>query len=90
MVGALLVVLIPQLVDRYADAIPLVEAGAPTSGLGFSVAEFTLLAYGALLVIFVIVEPRGLAALGRRTRRNLADVGTDKTPITDQPSRGTR
>jgi branched-chain amino acid transport system permease protein len=89
-VGAVVVTLIPQLVDRYADAIPLVDAGAATSGVGFSVAEFTLLTYGALLVIFLIVEPRGLVALARRAHRRVADLGNRKRPIADQPPRGNR
>jgi branched-chain amino acid transport system permease protein len=87
--GALVVGLIPQMVDRYAESIPFVEGGAGSSGVGLTVAEFSHLAYGGLLVIFLMTEPAGLVALGRRAARLVRRTSHRHTTKVHEPSGGT-
>jgi branched-chain amino acid transport system permease protein len=87
-VGALAVTLIPQMVDRYAASIPFVESGAGSSGVGLTVAEFSHVAYGGLLVLFLMTEPAGLVALGRRAARAGRRTSRHSTTTVHEPLGG--
>lgn len=61
--GAVFVVALPQLLAVYSSALPFLAA--PGSG-GVDAPSFARYAYGAAIVAFVLFEPGGLAAIGRR------------------------
>ncbi|WP_221890865.1 branched-chain amino acid ABC transporter permease [Microbispora sp. KK1-11] len=65
-VGAAFVSLLPQLLTRYSDALPLVAE--PGSG-GVSPAEAARILYGAAVVAVVLFLPGGLAGLATRLGR---------------------
>ncbi|XVQ10599.1 branched-chain amino acid ABC transporter permease [Spirillospora sp. CA-255316] len=68
--GAVFVALLPSLLTRYGDAIPLVaEPGAPS---GVSPAEAARLVYGAAFVAVLLFLPGGLLGLAARFRRGRA------------------
>jgi branched-chain amino acid transport system permease protein len=67
LVGALLISALPQLIQQYGGSLPFIKSAAETGGFGLTTAQFTVVCYGALLVIFLVLEPRGLAALVRRS-----------------------
>ena len=66
--GAVLITALPQILNRYADSLPLV---ADPGSSGLQSAEAARLLYGAAVVGVLIFAPRGLAGLtrGRRARR---------------------
>lgn len=64
--GALFIVLLPRLVQEIPDLVGFVEA-QPTGGL-LTTFQLEAILYGALLVAFIILEPRGLYGLWVRVR----------------------
>jgi branched-chain amino acid transport system permease protein len=74
--GALFVSSLPVVLERYSDSLPFVSetptGGAVTAGIA---ARFC---YGAAIVVLLLVEPGGLAALGRRARRRLARAANER------------
>ncbi|MFG2003502.1 branched-chain amino acid ABC transporter permease [Spirillospora sp. NPDC048911] len=75
-IGAVFVSLLPQLLTRYSDGLPLVAA--PGSG-GVSPAEASRILYGAAVVAVVLFLPGGLLGLGTRLRLVLAARRTPRT-----------
>ncbi|SHN74206.1 branched-chain amino acid ABC transporter permease [Cryptosporangium aurantiacum] len=70
--GAVFVAALPLVLQRYADALPLVtDAG----GGGLAAGEAARYLYGLAIVLVVLFHPTGLAGLARRFRR--------RTPSTD-------
>ncbi|MFB9524028.1 branched-chain amino acid ABC transporter permease [Streptomyces cremeus] len=66
--GAVFVSLLPQLLTRYSEALPLVAA--PGTGGGIAPGEASRYLYGAAVVVVVLFLPGGLSRLRlRRTRR---------------------
>lgn len=66
-IGALIVGGLPELLDRFSGSIPLVKSNTSFGGgWGLSSAQFTIFSYGILLVLFLLIEPRGLAYLFER------------------------
>ncbi|MFG1667786.1 branched-chain amino acid ABC transporter permease [Streptomyces sp. Y7] len=70
-VGALVVGALPQLVTEYGEHFFFVKSTALEAGFGITVAQFSVLSYGGLLVLFLIFEPDGFAGLAQRLRRRL-------------------
>ncbi len=66
--GAFAVALIPQLIDRWSHDIPFVANTATTHGFQITVFEFNQLVFGLLIVSFLVLEPRGLAAVWLRIK----------------------
>ncbi|MBB2912975.1 branched-chain amino acid transport system permease protein [Streptosporangium becharense] len=64
--GAVFISMLPQLLSRYSDALPLVAE--PGSG-GVTPAEAARLLYGAAVVVTVLFLPGGLAGLAARLRQ---------------------
>jgi branched-chain amino acid transport system permease protein len=64
--GALFVGAVPQLVDRFSDSIPFVVQSASDEGL--TVPELNGIIFGLLIVLFLVLEPRGLAAVWLRLK----------------------
>jgi branched-chain amino acid transport system permease protein len=67
-VGAFVIVLVPQVIDTYSRSIPFVVKGSAAHGFHLTVAQANELLYGLLIVVFLILEPRGLAALWLRLK----------------------
>jgi branched-chain amino acid transport system permease protein len=68
-IGAFFVSLLPQLLTRYSDSLPLV---AQPGESGFSPAEAARVLYGAAVVAVVLFLPGGLLGLASRIRASLA------------------
>ena len=64
--GAVFLGAIPQLVDRASGDLPFVAQSVSDDGI--SVDQLNLVIYGLLIVVFLMFEPRGLAALWRRVK----------------------
>ena len=68
--GALFVSALPVILQRYSDALPFLSESPAGGGITPGIAA--RYCYGAAIVVLLLVEPGGLAALGRRIRRRLA------------------
>jgi branched-chain amino acid transport system permease protein len=62
-VGAFFVSALPLLLNQYSGAIPFLAA--PGSG-GVDAGSFARYIYGGLVILVILFEPEGMAALGRR------------------------
>jgi branched-chain amino acid transport system permease protein len=70
--GALFVGAVPQLVDRYSKSIPFVaKTAVGSSGFHLSVFQLNQIIFGALIVLFLVLEPLGLAAVWQRLKAYL-------------------
>ena len=67
LVGAAFVVLLPRFVQGLTDVIPWISRNASDGAL-FSVDQLQGLLFGALIVAFLVLEPRGLYGLWLRIR----------------------
>jgi branched-chain amino acid transport system permease protein len=67
-IGAFVIVLIPQVIDTYSSSVPFVVKGSTAHGFHFTVPQANEFIYGLLIVVFLILEPRGLAALWLRLK----------------------
>jgi branched-chain amino acid transport system permease protein len=65
-IGAAFVVMLPRIVESFAGVVPLVS-GVGQDGL-LTVFQLQTMLYGALIVVFLVVEPRGLFGLWLRVR----------------------
>jgi branched-chain amino acid transport system permease protein len=74
--GALFVSSLPVVLERYSDALPFVSE-TPTGG-GVTAGIAARFCYGAAIVVLLLVEPGGLAALGRRARRQLGGAARER------------
>ncbi len=68
--GALLLSLLPEIVKKYSEQLPFLYEVKSDGGI-LSVAAFNEMLFGALLVVFLLFEPRGLAALWLRAKTRL-------------------
>lgn len=65
--GALFLGGLPSIIEEYSESIPGVQSSASDSGF-ISVASFNQAVFGVLIVLFLILEPRGLAAIWLRIK----------------------
>ena len=68
--GALFVSSLPVVLQRYSDSLPFL-ADSPTGG-GITAGVAARFCYGAAIVAVLLVEPGGLAAIGRRIQARLS------------------
>ncbi|MCW3011221.1 MAG: livM [Solirubrobacterales bacterium] len=66
-IGALVLGGLPGLIDKYSDSIPGVSTGSGDSGF-ISVFSLNQAIFGLLIVLFLVFEPRGLAAVWLRVK----------------------
>ncbi len=66
-VGALVLGGLPGLIDKYSASIPGVSTGSGDSGF-ISVFSLNQAIFGLLIVLFLVFEPRGLAAVWLRVK----------------------
>jgi branched-chain amino acid transport system permease protein len=84
--GAAFVTLLPVVLARYSDALPLVAQ--PGSG-GVDAAVLARFCYGAAVILVILVQPDGLAGLGRRLRSRLRPAAARTTPTPPRPESDT-
>lgn len=72
LLGAMFVTLMPRLVQELPSVLPFVTSGSSADGFP-STFQLQTMIYGALIVAFLILEPRGLLGLCRRARGHLPD-----------------
>jgi branched-chain amino acid transport system permease protein len=65
-IGAVLVGSMPALIDRFADSIPFVTTSPSEAGISKGALEAGL--YALLIIVFLVVEPRGIAGIWQRIR----------------------
>ncbi|MDH2390548.1 branched-chain amino acid ABC transporter permease [Streptomyces sp. HNM0663] len=70
--GAVFVALIPQLLTKYADHLPLLTAPG-AAGSGVTPGEAARYLYGAAIVVVLVFAPGGLAGLTHRLSRRSGD-----------------
>lgn len=75
--GATFVTVVPTLLSRYSDRLPFVAA--PGSS-GYDPGKISVLLYGTAIILVVLFEPGGLAALGRRLTGRRAARPLDPAP----------
>ena len=66
-VGAVFLGGLPGLIDRYSDSIPFVATSATDDGF-ITVFALNQAIFGLLIVLFLVFEPRGIAAVWLRTK----------------------
>ncbi len=64
--GAILVGALPALIDRFAGSLPLVTDDPTKTGI--SKGALGTVIYAVLIIVFLVLEPRGLAGIWRRIR----------------------
>jgi len=66
-IGALFLQIAPRLIERYSDSIPGVATGIGDDGF-ITVFALNQALFGVLIVLFLVFEPRGLAAIWLRVK----------------------
>jgi branched-chain amino acid transport system permease protein len=66
-IGAAFVVLMPRLIETFAGSIPFISATVGGSGI-LNIFEFQRLLFGVMIVLFLVLEPRGLFGVWIRVR----------------------
>lgn len=63
--GSLVIASLPVLAGRYAEYIPFLKesSSVPTGEFGIPVGQFSVVAYGVILILILIFEPKGLVHL---------------------------
>jgi branched-chain amino acid transport system permease protein len=70
--GAAFVVCLPRVLDRYAEHLPFIASSSSISQSGgLEPAVVAQFAYGAAVIVLLLVEPGGVVAVGSRLRRRL-------------------
>jgi branched-chain amino acid transport system permease protein len=65
LLGAAFVIGLPSLLQDVSGSLPFLATGSNPNGV-LTVSDASAIVYGVFLVVFLIVEPRGLVGLGRR------------------------
>lgn len=78
--GALFVTSLPAVLERYAAQVPGV---APSGSGGITPAIAARFAYGAAIVLILLFEPGGVAALARRLRRHPPHASPEAAVVID-------
>jgi len=66
-IGAAFVVLMPRLIENFAGSIPFISTTIGGAGI-FNVFQFQRLLFGAMIILFLVLEPRGLFGVWIRIR----------------------
>ena len=64
--GAVFVTLVPVVVDQFSTSLPFMAQGG---NAGLTTTDLSLILYGAMIVVFLLAEPKGLVATLGRIRR---------------------
>jgi branched-chain amino acid transport system permease protein len=66
--GAFVVIGLPALLQNVSGSLPFLKTGTNAHGI-LTVSDASAIAYGVFLVVFLLLEPRGLVGLGQRLSR---------------------
>jgi branched-chain amino acid transport system permease protein len=64
--GAVLIGGMPAIIDRVSENVPFLTSSATGSGINKNV--FAQLLYGVLIIVFLVLEPHGLAGIWQRAK----------------------
>jgi branched-chain amino acid transport system permease protein len=79
--GAAFVVCLPRLLDRYAENLPFIASSSSISESGgVEPAVAAQFAYGAAVIVLLLIEPGGVAAVGNRLVRRLRRISRPAHP----------
>lgn len=67
-VGAIFIGGMPEIVSRYSHSIPFISSSPSEAGLNLTVFQFNRIIFGVLIVVFLVAEPLGLAAVWLRVK----------------------
>jgi len=85
--GAAFVIGLPRVLDRYAEHLPFIASSSSTSTAGgLEPAVAAQFAYGAAVIVLLLIEPGGIAAVGNRLSRRLRRA--PRTAPTNPPNEG--
>jgi branched-chain amino acid transport system permease protein len=62
--GAILIGALPRIIDEFADSFPFVTSDPAKAG--FTKGALSTALYAVLIIVFLVLEPRGLAGIWRR------------------------
>lgn len=74
-IGAAFVTLLPEAIQRIGEYFPSANL----------ISAFREMAFGTLIILFLVLEPRGLAALAPRLRRRRAGAGAKERAVRTEP-----
>jgi branched-chain amino acid transport system permease protein len=74
LLGSIVIFGLQPVMQKYAASLPLLEHGG---GSGISVSDASRIFYGVAIVVFLIVEPRGVVGLGQRIGRLVSKRRTE-------------
>jgi branched-chain amino acid transport system permease protein len=66
--GAAFVICLPEVLSRYSEYLPGIASSSSSGSGGLAPSVAAQFAYGAAIIVLLLVEPGGLAALVRRLR----------------------
>jgi branched-chain amino acid transport system permease protein len=66
-IGAAFVVLMPRFIETFAGSLPFISTTVGGSGI-LNVFQLQRLLFGAMIVLFLVLEPRGLFGVWIRIR----------------------
>lgn len=66
--GAIFVGGVPEIISRYSDSIPFVSSSAGGDGFTLTVFQLNRIIFGILIVLFLVLEPHGMAAVWLRIK----------------------
>jgi branched-chain amino acid transport system permease protein len=73
LLGSIFIGALPQILNNYAGSIPFGLIQTTAGGGGYiSYGDAAAVVYGVLIIVFLVVEPRGLVGLAARARRLVA------------------
>jgi branched-chain amino acid transport system permease protein len=64
LLGSIFVTGLPTVLQHYSDSVPFLQHTA--GGSGIAVGDATNISYGVLIILFLVLEPRGLVGLAAR------------------------
>jgi branched-chain amino acid transport system permease protein len=68
--GAAFVICLPEILGRYGEYLPGIASSSSATGSGgLAPTVAAQFAFGAAIIVLLLVEPGGVAALGRRLLR---------------------
>jgi branched-chain amino acid transport system permease protein len=81
LVGALFVSALPAVLAKYSDSLPFI---APTGSGGVTAGVAAQFIYGAAVILLLVFEPGGVAALARRLPRLVSRIRQSPQPPTQK------
>jgi branched-chain amino acid transport system permease protein len=66
LLGAFVVAGVPQLLQNVSGSLPFISSGQEGSGGVITAGDASSIVFGVLLIVFLLVEPRGVVGIGRR------------------------